>query len=413
MKNYLKGLCKTPMVFVFIFIVCVYGFGALGETAEINRYAIVSAIGIDSVGNGENLEVSFLTFIPIAEQTFTETYKVISAQGQSISEAMDYAGLHIGRQIGLSHVKLVVFNEQLLENDITRCLDYLSRSKHMSSSTKMVVTDASAKDFLKVAEQLDSGSSVKVSELVTYNSEYIYATDSSLELFFKGLFGPTRSSVVPYLVLEEGMDNGITVSAGGGKDSGSGGSGASGGESSQKAIINNGNTIICKDAKKVAKISGKDVKNINFMKKGFNSGAIELENFSDEHFDEANLTFEIKDKKIKNKVLYKNGVPIFQIDLTLSLSLTEIDNKEGMIEENIEFFVITPQALQALEKKVRQSVADGIAIMREYKTDILDFYTIMHNTNKKEFDKFINSLEDKDDYLNHVVFMLSINLGAK
>ena len=123
MKEYLKNIYKTPMVFVFILTTIIYGFNALGMTAEINRYAIVSAIGIDSSDDEESkFEISLLTFIPIAEQTFTETYKVVSAKGKSLSEAMDYAGLHIGREVGLSHVKLIVLNEELVHEDITKFL---------------------------------------------------------------------------------------------------------------------------------------------------------------------------------------------------------------------------------------------------------------------------------------------------
>ena len=408
MKKYLKGLLKTPMVFVFVMIIACYGLGALGETAEINRYAVVSAIGIDR-SEDDAFEISLLTFIPIAEQTFTETYKVISSKGQSVSEAMDYAGLYIGRQVGLSHVKLIVLNENLVEENISKFLDYLSRSKHMSSSTKMIVTDSSAKEFLKVAEKLDSGSSIKVSELIAYNSEYIYAIDSSLELFYKGIFGPTGTSVIPCILLEEGGDVGLSAGSNSSQDAGSQGAA----QSKPKIIINNGDTIVCKDGKKVAKITGEDIKKINLFKNDFNSGTIELENFSDEHFNNANLTFEILDKKIKNKVIFENHIPVFNINMDLYLILSEVENDSQTIEENVEFFDISTKALNEIEVKVRNSMADGIDIMRENKTDLVDFYTVMHNANVKEFNKFLNSLQDQEDYLDEIIFKVSVNIHLK
>lgn len=408
MKKYLKGLLKTPMVFVFVMIIACYGLGALGETAEINRYAVVSAIGIDR-SEDDAFEISLLTFIPIAEQTFTETYKVISSKGQSVSEAMDYAGLYIGRKVGLSHVKLIVLNENLVEENISKFLDYLSRSKHMSSSTKMIVTDSSAKEFLKVAEKLDSGSSIKVSELIAYNSEYIYATDSSLELFYKGIFGPTGTSLIPCILLEEGGDVGLSAGSNSSQDAGS----QDTAQSQPKIIINNGDTIVCKDGKKVAKITGEDIKKINLFKNDFNSGVIKLENFSDEHFNNANLTFEILDKKIKNKVIFENHIPVFNINMDLYLILSEVENDSQTIEENVEFFDISTKALNEIEVKVRNSMADGIDIMRENKTDLVDFYTVMHNANVKEFNKFLNSLQDQDDYLDEIIFKVSVNIHLK
>lgn len=411
MKEYLKNIYKTPMIIVFILIVVVYGFSALGMTAEVNRYAIVTAIGIDNVEDGENkYEISLLTFIPIAEQTFTETYKVVSAEGKSVSEAMDYAGLHIGREVGLSHVKLIVLNESLVKEDITKFLDYLSRSRNMSSSTKLIVADSSAKEFLQVAEKLDSQSSIKVSELIAYNNEYIYASDSSLETFFKGLFGPTRTSIIPYILLKEEGEGYAATSESGQSKTQSGGEQSS---SQNKKIVNNGDTIVLKDAKEKIKLTSRDIENINLVRNDFSDGTIEIENFTDENFDDANLTFEIYDKNIRKKVVYQNGIPIFNIDIELALSLTEVENKFGMIEENVEFFVITKEAVQEIEKKVRTSIMEGVRLMRDNQTDIVDFYTFMYNSNKSSFLKFLNMLEDKDDYLNHIVFKVSVKISSK
>ena len=185
------------------------------------------------------------------------------------------------------------------------------------------------------------------------------------------------------------------------------------GSSEEKKIVNNGDTIVLKDAVEKVRISGKEIDKINLIRGDFNTGAINIEDFSDENFDEANLTFEIFDKKLKNKVTYQNGIPIFQIDMELSLTLTEVENKNGMVEENVEFFTITPEALKAIEQKVRKSVMEGVEIMRDNQIDIIDFYTIMHNSDKKSFDKFLNSLEDKNDYLNHMVFKVGVKVYSK
>ena len=140
MKDMLKTALKTPMFLILLVILSVYGFSALGKPAEINTYAVVTSIGIDKIDEGDlNYEISLLTFIPIAEQSFTETYKVVSSKGRSVSEAMDFAGLHIGRQVGLSHVKLVVLNKELIDDDISNYLDYLSRSKNMAQELLFLI----------------------------------------------------------------------------------------------------------------------------------------------------------------------------------------------------------------------------------------------------------------------------------
>lgn len=415
MKQFVQTAFKTPMFLVFAFVLCLYGFSALGRPAEINTYAVVTSIGIDSTDDEENrYEISLLTFIPIAEQNFTETYKVVSAKGRSVSEAMDFAGLHIGRQVGLSHVKLVVIDKNLINDDISNYLDYLSRSKNMSASTRIIVSDSSAKDFLNAAQKLDSESSIKVSELINFNSEYIYSADSTFETFFKGLFGPTRVSLIPYLKLEEKSVDGISVFA----DNEQGGSGQdqkSGSTTTQELekIVNNGDTMIFKDGKFKTMIDGKDAKKINLIRGDFKTGSIEVYNFSNEDFDNVNLVFEIFNKKIKYKVVYENDIPIFMIDMKLTLSLSEIQNPNGMIEKNVEFFVISDKEMEAISQKVNSSMAQALEIMRENQVDIIDFYTYMHNSNKVEFQKFLDSLDDKDNYLSHIVFKSSITVYSK
>ena len=74
MRDMLKTALKTPMFLVLLVILCVYGFSALGKPAEINTYAVVTSIGIDKIDEEDlNYEISLLTFIPIADQSFTET----------------------------------------------------------------------------------------------------------------------------------------------------------------------------------------------------------------------------------------------------------------------------------------------------------------------------------------------------
>ena len=418
MKDMLKSALKTPMFLVFSVVLCVYGFSALGKPAEINTYAVATSIGIDEIDEEDlNYEISLLTFVPIAEQSFTETYKVVSSKGRSISEAMDYAGLHIGRQVGLSHVKLVVLNKNVIDDDISNYLDYLSRSKNMSSSTRIVVSDCSAKDFLNVAQELDSESSIKVSELINFNSEYIYASNSSFETFFKGMFGPTKVSLVPFLKLENENNDGISVFAETDAQSGDGnrenaGSGVE--TSKQKSIIiNNGDTIIFKDGKRKIMIDGGQSKAINLIRGDFRTGSIEIKDFSNKDFEHVNLIFEIYNKEIKYKVVFENGVPIFHINMDLTLSLSEIQNPKGMIEKNVDFFVVSQDETDAIAKKVNSSMVEALQIMRDNQVDIMNFYTYMHNSNRTQFNKFLKGLDDKDNYLSNIVFKSSVKVYSK
>ncbi len=408
MKKYLSQLFKTPMLLVFLIICLIFAIPAVGQTAEINRYSIDTVLGIDFDDETDEVLVSLLTFTPVAEQTFTENYKVVTSKGRSVSEALDFAGLNIGREIGLSHTKLVVLNKGLLDKDVSLYLDYLARNKFLGSETRLVVAESSTKEVLEAVQKLDSESSIKLSEVLSFNEDYIYASEASFQSFFKGMFGPTKVSLVPMISLR-GENEGLEVS---GEATGSEGSNTDTKEV-VKEIENKGKTVVFKDGKLNTILEGLDIKKINLINGNFSTGSVVLEHFSDENFDDAKLTFEILDKDIRSKVIFQNNVPIILMNGNCTVSLSEVQTKDGVVKKNVEFTGISNSVKNALEIKFKELISQGIEIMRDHKIDVIDFYTMMSNSNHKAFEKFLSTLEDQDDYLNSIVFKIGTNIFTR
>ena len=396
-----------PMVIVFILISIIYGGIALGKDAEIDDYAVVTAIGLDK-GEEDVVEISLLTFVPIVTQNFSEQYEVVKSSGKSISEAMDFAGLHLGRQVGLSHVKMVVVNEDFFTNDATTEMDYLTRNANLALSTTLVCTDASAFDFLTAVKEFNTASSIKADDLVEFNEDYVYSTESTFETFYKGIYSPTNTELVSFITLTSEDKEGISIqtaaqnSAGGGS-----GGGQSGQEQEKKKILNDGQAILCKDGREVYKLDKEEMKHLNFLKGDFKSGSIIIENFSDNVFTNAELTFEIFENKLNTQVAFENGIPVVYINSKIFLKLSEAKQTERLINENVDFKNISNEAIKAIEFKIKEYMQDGIRIMRENKADIINLYTTIYNKFPKEMSEFLDRLEDRDDFLNFVVFKVS------
>ena len=231
------------------------------------------------------------------------------------------------------------------------------------------------------------------------------------------MFGPTKVSLVPFLTIND-TEGGISVASGGeqsgGQESSNGGGQNSSTTSGQnEEIVNSGDTLIFKDGKLKTMLTGFDMKKINLVRGDYTTGSIEVKDYTDKIFDHANLIFEIFDKSVQYKVKYENGNPIFYINAQMTLALSEVENGDGMVEKNVEFFVVDQKCINALENKIRRSVADAIGIMRDNQTDIVDFYTFMHNSDKKAFNNFLDSLEDREDYLNRIVFKIGVDILSK
>ncbi len=406
LKNYLSYAFRVPMFILLLFIVIVYGLPALGKDAEVDEFAIVTAIGLDK-GTDDEVDVSLLTFVPVAQQNFAEKYKVVKASGSSVLEAIDYAGLYLGREVGLNHVKTVVINEEYFNENASVEMDYLTRNKSLALSTSVICTDAKASDFLETVQKMDTESSIKVDDIIDFNNKFIYSTESTFETFYKGLYSKTKSSLVSYISLSEDIDEGVTVSASGEASGGSGDTATNNGKEPQKTILNDGKSILCKAASKVALLDNTDMQKLNLATGSFKSGTIVIDDFSDDVFHNARLTFDIQNIDVRRKGQFINGHPVVNMSIKLYVKLLEAKENDLEIKENIDIKNISKEAIEALENKVKNSIADAINILRENKCDILKVYTLLNNSHPAETKKFMSKLEDEQDFLNYVIFKVS------
>ena len=95
------------------------------------------------------------------------------------------------------------------------------------------------------------------------------------------------------------------------------------------------------------------------------------------------------------------------------LNLAEAVNKDNTVKENVEFKNLSDTMIQAIEKRVREKFANAIGIMRENNADIGNFYTLMYNSDRVKFMKFLENLENADNYLNEMVFKMSLKVTSK
>ena len=212
---------------------------------------------------------------------------------------------------------------------------------------------------------------------------------------------------MPFLTLKSSKSEGLTAVGDQGEQS-------SGEQSAQsKEIVNNGDAIIFKDGKQKVMVDGIDMKKLNLVHGNFNIGTIVLENYSDDHFDNATLTIEIVEKVMRYRVDYQNGIPVVGLSSRLVVTLSEAENQQGMVAKNIEFDSVDQKMLEAIKQKVKNLMAEAIVLMRDNQVDICDFYTLLHNHNKREFSHFLSLLDDQNDYLNRIVFKLSVDVFVK
>ena len=409
MKNFLLKYAKNPILVIFVLVVLVFGVPALSKTSQIDDYAVVIGVGID-LGSDKKYDVSFLTFVPIPDQNFSEKYKVVSAEGDSIAKATNDAELYVGKSMRFAHIKTIGLGKELLDSgeNISKLLDFLIRENDVSASTKIIATETSVKEFLKTAQVLDSESSTKISQLATYNKKGLYGVETTFEDFYKGTLGPQKVSFLPVFDLDE--DYGLSSSSSGGEGEGQSQGGQS---SSQKKIVNTGEAVILKDGKKVCRISSEDVKNINLMLGNYSKSFLTIKDFEGVLYKNSDLCFEIFGNTTKSKVVFQNGVPVVNLSVKMELALAEVISEGGVVTENTNIEMLKSEDLVVIENSIRRDVADGLATLRANHVDLANFYTKIYNADRVKFESFLDGLPEGEDYLNNIVVKANISIKLR
>ena len=419
MKKIIERIKANPMLIVFAFILAFFTPNALFSNGESNNRAVVTAIGIDKEDG--QYELSLLTFVPTPNQTYLETNSVISGKGDTIAEAMHKIQMQLGKKVGLSHAKTTVVNVNLLEDNVAKEIDYLNRVSTLSENTVLVCTTDKAKDFLEASKNLEKEIGLELDRLIFYNSTNIYVEDTTLEAFYQGYLSPTHSSIIGYFELEqesppqgesEGEASDSASGSGFGVTGGSGGNGGDGSPEKQsggnKKINNKGQVSLLKNGKKVAILGNEELIGINAINGKAIGATITINNVDDGEYKNAELTFRVQDKKVLKSAKFENGHPIFSCNVVLGVELVEGREKEGIIKNDTELETLQPDVARKIEQVVKDRFTKSLKILRETKTDVIGIYDFFERQNRAEFEKFIENLDNPDDFLNYITFELIV-----
>ena len=299
------------------------------------------------------------------------------------------AQLTLGKDIGLSHAKTTVVNERMLEEDVSSSLDYLMRVVSLPENTVFICTNTTAKELLMATDSLEQNLGLKLDQLVSYNANEVYITDTSLEAFYKGYYSPTKSSLIGYIEhikdstqSEQAASQNQSSSQGSGdsqkssqtsssqdgqqwmsdsseQNSSAGSSGQSENEKQrgslqgQSQILNKGDAVLLRDGQKVALLDVDNLNSINLLSNKRSLDSITITDVETEDGKKVDMTFMVKNKVVSVKTDFQNNIPLFVANINLGVQLSEIDTKAQKVKQNVQNTQITEEIAQKLEQKIK------------------------------------------------------------
>lgn len=416
MKSKFKNLLNNPMLIIFFVIMLVFMPAKIFAPGENRERGVVTAVGIDKVE--DDYEVSFLVFIPSVNQSFDDKESVITGKGKSVGEAVYEAQLAMGRKIGLYHTKTTVVNLALMEEDGVNALDYFGRLPGFPENTIFICTNNSAKDLLSSTQSLRDNLGFKLEQIVGYNADHVYVTDTSLESFYRGYYSPTKSSIVGFLTTatkDEEEDYSMQVTPAEEEQSSEGanggGSSSGGGGNDPKTIVNTGKSAIVKNGKIVKILSLEQINAINLLNKKLSKQVIKIDDVLIED-QRVNAVYEILKKDINLTTKFENGIPIFDAKVDVNLSLIELENSTSELKINNEFTRLSEEAAHKIDQKLKNSFANIVKILKEEKTDVIGLNELFMKNNRKEYMRYLDQNISAEDFIENVVFKLELILEA-
>lgn len=168
----------------------------------IDNLAYVLAIGVDK-GTDNHLQVSFqfsTTSKATESGTMEKTPTVIdSVAAPSLSTAVNLMDSYMGKELNMSHCKVIIFSEELASEGIADEIYTLINDTQIRPSANIVISKCPAKSYLeKTSPELENLIS-KYYEIFTNSSEYTgFKPDATIGDFFNSLICKTCE---PYAIL--------------------------------------------------------------------------------------------------------------------------------------------------------------------------------------------------------------------
>lgn len=414
MLNIIGKIYKNKIFLVFAILILVTLPTTLYLQSDKDKTIVTSSIGIDL--NNNEYEVTILAVIPKGGNDINSNLETFSSSGKSISEALDKISLDIGRKIGLAHCDSIIFSEKLMENNLTLILDYFIRTGNLSTNPTLIATTDSVKDLLDAVKSSNNLLDLSLKNIIDSQEDRTLLSNVTIDRFYRAYLSNNSTFAIPILNTKPSDDSGESSQGSGGESSNlpeddSGGS--SSGSSQEKKIKNDNDIAIVKDGKLVAKLTDDEKFIYNLLTNPTSYQKFELENISDTNFTNSTLVFQEADKIILPLCRFKDGKPVLKFKVWLSLMIDEVISNENYSYASINGIknFITPVVENKFKEVLNKKLTNTIKAMQENNYDILNIYSKFNAFKYSQFQDYLNSLENPNDYISECSIEIDIKLN--
>ena len=195
----MKSFFKWSIIIV-VSIIFLYAFSDSYSSENIDKLDYVIAIGIDSVPDSNNLEISF-EFANISSFSEDSSSKdsdpiINTVSTPSFSSAVNLMNAYVGKHINLAHCKVIVFSEDLAKKGILDIVSSLINNSQIRPTANVIISKGKAGEYIKNSVSSLEQVVTKYYDIFPSSSEYTgYTSNIILGEFYDSLISQDVGSV--------------------------------------------------------------------------------------------------------------------------------------------------------------------------------------------------------------------------
>lgn len=180
------------VIIIITSLIFLYAFSASYNTQNVDHLDYVIALGIDSIPDNENLEISFefANLNSFSDNSSSDNNEPIidTVEAPSLSTGINIINSYIGKQLNLSHCKVIVFSKDFAKKGLIEELGVIVHNTQIRPTTNIIIAEDTSYEYLKNSVSSLEQVLTKYYNIFPYSSEYTgYTSNISLGQFHESL----------------------------------------------------------------------------------------------------------------------------------------------------------------------------------------------------------------------------------
>ncbi|WCK54546.1 Ger(x)C family spore germination protein [Aneurinibacillus sp. Ricciae_BoGa-3] len=369
---------KRIGLLLIIFLLSLIFLTGCWDRRELNELAIVTAAGIDKVGNQYEVTVQLVNPSEVAPQkkggggggqVAVTTYQ---AKGDTLFKAIRRISTIAPRQLYFSHLQMLVIGEKVAKDGIRKVLDLFSRNYQVRTDFYIAITsEKKASDILKILTPVEKTPSQNMyTKLETSNKIWAATGTKKLDELISDLIAKGKDPVLTRIKIIGSEKQGNI-------------------QDNLKAIdsparLEYYGVGVFKEDQLVGWLNEDETKGWNYLRNGGVKGTVV--EFPCPKKEKAKANVELIRTKTETKGRVKNGKPIIDVTFRAEGNVGEVQCEDLDLTQT--------KTIHDLEKRteqdIRGKIEKALKKARKLEADIFGFGEIIHRADPRSWKKMKN-----------------------